>query len=76
MSKLQEKTNLDLEYSPEGSLERRWSRRCLMDGARAAKKEGKSYYGWLENEDQGLLDSVPQIDIDHIYFLVWHPEKR
>lgn len=73
---MQEKTDLDLKCSPEGSLDRKWARRVLMTSARIAHKEGKSYYKWLEDEDQGILDTVSQKDVESIYAMIWFPEKR
>ena len=59
------------EPAREGSLHRRNARARLMDNARKAYKLGASFQMWMDNEDQVLLDTVSQRDLDSIFYLVW-----
>lgn len=61
---------------PEGSVERRWARSELLSRAIHAREEGQSFYGWMEGEDQGLIDAVSQRDLDAIFELVWNGRFR
>lgn len=46
-----------------------------MRNASEACQDGKSYYGWLEGEDQRLIDCVEPRDLDAIFAMTWPLRK-
>ena len=59
----------------EGSDARRWARAALVSHACNAKKQGASFDGWLEREEQTLIDAISQRDLDAIFYLVWKSKR-
>ena len=66
---------LHLTTPPESS-ERSAARKTLLERAQEARKAGRSFVDWAENEDKELTGLVTEKDLDALFRVIWGTKKR